>query len=69
MKKNNDLRAVLLDLIHSCPLGERGLWCPLKVVNEKEIKTQLAWVDSLDRQDMQIFIKICQKCFADNNNA
>jgi hypothetical protein len=68
MKKENDLRTILLNLIHNCPLGERKIWCPLAVVTEKEVNVQLSWVDSLDKQDMQIFIKLCQKCFIDNNN-
>jgi hypothetical protein len=68
MKNENCLRPALLNLIHNCPLGERKLWCPLKAVKEKETNIQLRWVDSLDKQDMQIFIKVCQKCFTDNNN-
>ena len=69
MKKENDLRANLLNLIHNCPMGERGIWCPLKVVTEKEMSVQLSWVDSLDKQDVQIFIKVCEKCFTENNGA
>ena len=69
MNKKNDLREVLLNLIRICPLGQRKLWCPLLVISEKERDAQLSWVDSLDNEDLQIFIKVCQKCFTDNNNS
>ena len=69
MNEENDLGTILLNLIYNCPLGERKLWCPLKVVTEKEANVQLSWVDSLDNQDMQIFIKLCKKCFSDVINA
>ena len=37
--------------------------------HSKKMSVQLSWVDSLDKQDMQIFIKVCEKCFSDNNDA